>query len=220
MNFLKHYKTKKINKVLKNLQENSITTLRKKVKILMIDDEVYDIVELLNKRGYSIFYKNDVTYTIEVEPFDIVIVDIKGVGKNFGSPLQGLGYAKEVKKDYPHKIVLCYSGSTADPSFSEQLFYIDGFIKKDADIDSWVAKLDGFIKEYSDINYHWDIIKKQLKEHKFDIKKINEIEIIYRRSFENDDFDELKNTIMGIIDDAGMCLGVLNSLITLIKLFT
>lgn len=203
---------------LKKIKEKNITELRKKVKVLMIDDEEYDIVELLKNRGYNVYYKEDISYALEVEPFDIVILDIKGVAKKFGSTYEGFGFAKEIKMIYPHKLVLCYSG-TSDININEQLGSIDGFIKKDTDIDVWSQKLDSYIKKYCSIDYHWKIIESQLKDQNTNEKTIDSLRGAYVKSFETDSFDELKNTFMLNMSDVKMFIEVLGSLISLIKIF-
>ncbi|MCS4570084.1 hypothetical protein FZ989_03615 [Clostridium perfringens] len=114
---------------------------------------------MLSTRGYQVFYKEDIAYPIETEPFDIIVLDIKGVATRFGSNNEGFGFAKEVKMLYPNKIVLCYSG-TSDTKIMDQIKEIDDFIYKDRDIDSWASKLDFYIKKYSDVEYQWSVIEK------------------------------------------------------------
>lgn len=218
-NFLKRFKTKKHSKILKSFNNKDIPNLRNKIKILMVDDEDYEIVDLLIARGYHIYYKKDIEYVEETEPFDIIIFDIKGVGKRLGSPMQGFTFAKEVKLIYQHKLVYCYSG-TITKNISEQLNLIDGFIKKDTDIDKWVEKLDSFLQLYADVNYHWNIIKKQLDDLKIDINDISDMEKIYKESYQKDEFDNLKISFMSKIQDIKVYLGVLQSLVTLIKLLS
>ena len=45
-------------------------------RILIVDDEKFDIVQILRERKYDIYYKKDITYALEAEPFDIIIIDM------------------------------------------------------------------------------------------------------------------------------------------------
>lgn len=218
MGFFTKKTTKQYEQTIKKIKEKSITQLRKKVKILMVDDEEYDIVELLKNRGYEVYYKEDISYVLEVEPFDIIVLDIKNVAKRFGSVHEGFGFAKEVKMVYPQKLVLCYSG-TSDININEQLDKIDGFVKKDTDVDIWSQKLDGCITKFSDVNHHWGVIEKQLKEQKIDTESIERLKKLYLKSFETDSFDELKSTIMDNMNNAKLFIEVISSLTSLIQIF-
>lgn len=204
-------------KILDSLKENNITELRKKIKILLVDDEEYDIFELLKTRGYQVYYKNDVTYTLETEPFDIVILDIKGVAKNFGSTYEGFGFAKEIKKVYSNKIVICYSG-TNDTKIMDQLGEIDGFIYKDTDIDIWASRLDSLIKDYSSVEYQWKVIEKKLLEKRVDQKEIDELKKYYVQSLETESFNEFKQKFDTVINDIKLYAEILSSIFSLIKI--
>lgn len=217
LNLFRKDNKEKLNKILKSISKNDIVDLRRKVKILMVDDEEYAIFKLLNTRGYRMYYKSDINYVEEVEPFDIVILDIKGVAQEYGSTYEGFGFAIEVKKLYPNKIVLCYSG-TSDNNINSQLDKIDGYISKDTDIDQWTSRLDSLIRKYSSVDYHWDIINRKLIENHYPEETIEELRKLYIKSFNEDSFDELKNEFMSNINDAKMCIEVLTSLVSLIKL--
>lgn len=66
---------------LEMIEGSNISSLRKKTKILLVDDESDDIYQVLKERQYDVYYKNDMTYAIEAEPFEIVIMDIRGVAQ-------------------------------------------------------------------------------------------------------------------------------------------
>lgn len=206
-------------KVLNKIDEKSISELRKKIKILIVDDEEYDIFELLSTRGYQVYYKSDITYPIETEPFDLIVLDIKGVATKFGSTYGGFGFAKEVKMLYPNKIVICYSG-TSDTKIMDKLNEIDDFIYKDTDIDNWANKLDSYIKKYSDINYQWSIIEKKLSEKKIDEKEIDELKECYIESLQTESFNNFKNKFNISVNDVKLYIEIIGSIFSLIKIFS
>ena len=94
------------------IYDRNINTLRSKVKILIVGDEEFVLINILKERKYDIYWKKDITYAVEAEPFDIVVIDIIGIAKSLGSGMGGFAIAKE----------------------------IDGYISKDTDLDKWAEK--------------------------------------------------------------------------------
>lgn len=50
------------NAAIKLVYDNNIHTLRSRIKILIVDDEKFDIVQILRERKYDIYYKKDITF--------------------------------------------------------------------------------------------------------------------------------------------------------------
>lgn len=218
MGLFNRIKSNKINKEVNDIRNKDIVELRKKIRILIVDDEKYDIYDILKNRGYNIYYKQDINSVIEVEPFDITIFDIKGVAKEFASTYEGFGFAKEVKSIYPNKKVICYSG-TSDKRIMQEINKIDGFIDKDTDIDVWASRLDSYIKTYSSIDYQWSIIENQLYKKGLGKESVEELKKNYIKSIETESFVELKETFNLNIKDTKLYLEILNSIFSLIKIF-
>ena len=65
--------------------------------------------------------------------YDLIISDIKGVGKYFDSEFEGAFLLSELKKMYPYKSFAAYTGSAYDPRITE---FLSGIlvIKKDYSI--------------------------------------------------------------------------------------
>lgn len=205
-----------VDTVMNIVKERSIEKLRERVKILLVDDEEYEIIDILKTRGYSIYYKSDINYLIETEPFDIILLDIKGIAKKFGSPKQGFGFAVNVKNKYPQKIVISFSG-TSDIRINEELHKIDGFIMKDTDVDIWCNRLDKYIKDYCDPNYQWNAIAKKLKKDGVEEDIINELKDEFISSFENNSFDGFSSRFMQKVRNAKELMEILGVLISLFK---
>ena len=139
---------KEYAKALEMLEKNNISNIRKRIKILVVDDETDDIYQVLKERQYEVYYKNDMNYAVEAEPFEIVVMDIKGVAKRLQSNMEGFALACEVKHKYPLKRVCCYSGSI-HKEISEKLTdnKIDAFFSKDMEMDKICDKIDKLILE-------------------------------------------------------------------------
>lgn len=198
------------------VKEKSIEKLRERAKILLVDDEEYDIIDILKTRGYDIYYKSDINYLIETEPFDIILLDIKGIATKFGSPKEGFGFAMNVKSKYPQKVVISFSG-VSDVRINEELHKIDGFITKDTDVDTWCSRLDGFIKDYCDESYQWNAIANKLKNDGVNEDVINELKDEFFNSFKSNSFDKFSNKFMDKVKNAKELMEILGILISLLK---
>jgi DNA-binding NarL/FixJ family response regulator len=209
---------KEYAKALEMLEKNNISNIRKRIKILVVDDETDDIYQVLKERQYEVYYKNDMNYAVEAEPFEIVVMDIKGVAKRLQSNMEGFALACEVKHKYPLKRVCCYSGSI-HKEISEKLTdnKIDAFFSKDMEMDKICDKIDKLILEYADYKQQWEILRKQLVEHNMSEEDIKKIQGAYEDGFKKGDILQLNNVIMETIKNGTMMLNITSSIITLIK---
>jgi hypothetical protein len=211
---------KKYDTTIKLIDSNNIIALRSRVKVLIVDDDKnLGIVDNLIQRKYDIYYKSDMCYPIEAEPFDIVILDIRGIANNLGSSMEGFALAKDIKKRYPNKQVICFS-STLKAEIAEEIHKLDGFIKKDYTIEKWVDRLDQSIKDYLDINKQWVILEKQLTDNCISKSDINIIKDEYYNSFKIKSFDKLDTVLMGTIKNTKLMIEVFQSIMSLLKLLS
>lgn len=219
--FIKRKSRKKYVKALEMLEKNNIANIRKRIKLLVVDDETDDIYQILKERQYEVYYKNDMNYAIEAEPFEIVVMDIKGVAKRRQSSMEGFSLACDVKRKYPLKRVCCYSGSI-HKEISESLTdkKIDAFFLKDMDMDKICDKIDKLILEYADYKQQWEILRKQLIECSASEDDIEKIHNAYEEGFKDGNILELNNVIMETLKNGTIMLNIVSSIITLIKVWT
>lgn len=210
-------KRKDYASAIKFLDDNNISKLREKVKILFVDDEEFEIVEQLKDRRYNIYYKSDIWYAIEAEPFDVIIMDIKGVAKRTKSSMEGFSLAEEIKRTYPEKQVYCYSGMVIMNEVAEKLNNIDGYIMKDTDIDKWTEKLDGIIRDCVDIDKRWEIIRDQLVKNNVNDTDIQMIHRDYKRIYKDGQIEPFMTSVFSLVKQAGTALSLVNSVFTLIS---
>lgn len=203
---------------LEMIEGSNISSLRKKTKILLVDDESDDIYQVLKERQYDVYYKNDMTYAIEAEPFEIVIMDIRGVAQRLQSSMEGFALACDVKKKYPLKKVCCYSGTT-NTEITNQLTdkKIDSFFVKDVDIDKICQKIDQLILDYADYNKQWDVLYKEFLSNRISEKDIEKIKQAYFDGFEQGNLISLNEIIIGTIKNTTVMLNMTSSILTLIK---
>ena len=102
--------------------------------ILFIDDDPeYKIDKILQKMGFRHVDKiPDVTSVelTEIKQAEILFIDYNNVGKEIFGEKEGLGAALAIKKRYPSKKVVVYSGFPH--MYDNDLKHIDGLISKNS----------------------------------------------------------------------------------------
>ncbi len=200
------------------IDKNNISSLRKKVKILIVDDENDDLYVMLRERQYNVYYKKDMTYSIEAEPFDIALIDIKGIAQRRKSSMEGFDLACEIKKAYPLKKICCFSGSIHKEISSELANNkIDAFFMKDLENDKIAEKIDELIKDFSDYHKQWDVIYNQLRANSVADDQIAKIEKAYNKSFETGEFSGINSILNEHLKNASTVINIISSVLTLAK---
>lgn len=201
------------------IYDRNIHTLRSKVKILIVDDEEFVLIDILKERKYDIYWKKDITYAVEAEPFDIVVIDIIGIAKSLGSGMGGFTIAKEIKTRYPSKQVWCYSGSVIKPEISEKLKEIDGYISKDTDLDKWAEKLDGIINRYCSKEYQEEILMGQLRKLQISEGEISQILEEYKKGVESKNFNGITDMLSTLISSGKNVIEIVKLIYSFAELF-
>lgn len=112
------------------------------MSVLIIDDDEFIYANLLKKRGIHITQKRDIRSLSEVEPFDIVICDVEGVGQMMNLSFGGALIAAMIKERYPEKKVIIHSASTHSNKYAEFFNAVDAVIPKGSlDLDDWITLL-------------------------------------------------------------------------------
>ncbi len=160
---------------------------RNNVKICVIDDNGID-ENKLKKMGY-----NNVTAIKEyvnkeiIKPFDVVVCDINGIGNEIDPKRQGIAVALDIKKVYPEKIVILYSGENPidyDENLDFKTSNIDGFIKKGISTKDFVDQLDIYCSPFWNPIDAWKFAEKNLRDEQTPNKIIAYLEHIYVKSIE------------------------------------
>lgn len=145
--------------------------LRKKYEIAVIDDERFEPSENLRNRKFSIIELKDPNDIHAVKPYNIILCDIKGVGKCLGSELEGSQLIKNFRKFYPFKYIIAYTGQELDVRHNENLRFADRIVKKDIDIDKWEEIIDEAIEDIANPIKAWKKTRSYFLEH--DVKLDN-----------------------------------------------
>lgn len=157
---------------------------RDKTKVVIIDDEDFVFFEELRRSGFNITQYHDVEDLQTLGEFDVIICDIKGVGKKFNTKSEGAYLLRELKKKYPYKVFAAYTGSSHKLHINE---YLDGIsiIKKDIEVEDWCSEIENLIKKSKDPIYLWGLMREQLFKHGISTLDIARIEHEYTNTILN-----------------------------------
>lgn len=100
----------------------SFEEIKKRAKILVIDDSDFVYAPLFTRDGYTIEKWDDVENLEKLENnyFDLILLDIQGVGQS-ESEEEGFGILKHIRAKSPAQIVIAFSN--ADWSLKYQDFF-------------------------------------------------------------------------------------------------
>ena len=136
---------------------NGMAELRKHVSILVIDDNEFAPEAYLKANGYQIHHKQDIETIKDVEPYDIILCDIAGVGKKLGYQKEGAFIIREIHANYPNKRIIAYTSYTYNPELNQFFSMADFVAPKDFAIDDWIYALDEQVRKSIDPVNQWRI---------------------------------------------------------------
>jgi hypothetical protein len=181
---------------------------RAKIIIGVIDDAPFEPKQNLENTGYKIEYLGNPNTVDVVLKCHIVLCDLQGVGVALDPQKQGAFFIDEIKKNYPEKYVIAYTGGGLNASISrDAMTASDGFLKKDASIEEWRDKLDGLIVDLLDPYRVWQRQRLSLVKRNIDTFTILKLEdafvrsIIAREPQESSSFSRMLNS-GGVTGDA------------------
>jgi hypothetical protein len=157
---------------------------RTSVKIAIIDDETVPYLESLRNSDFLIHHFKDIESINSMQGFDIILVDIKGVGKKFESDFGGAFLISELRKFYPFKIIVAYTGQSFDASYNNYFSMADDVLKKDIDYDTWVDSLDQYIQLSLDPIKQWKRMREYLLKKEIDLIRLVKLEDEYVTGFQ------------------------------------
>lgn len=189
-----------------NVPSLKLKTLeRKQIPIMVIDDEPFSYLEHIKTHRFDIEYFEDIQTIESAEAYEIILCDIQGVGKKFNSKYEGAHVIAELRKKYPFKTIVAYTGYKHDPSFNRFFALADFSVNKDIDGDEWIDKLDHAIAIATDPKNRWIKVRSFLLEHDVPLYDIMMLEneyvklLINGKSIKDFPSTKLSNEISGDI---------------------
>lgn len=175
------------------LKEKSLSTIKKLTEILVIDDKEFGFLDALRKHEFSIQQKYDLTHLSDAAEYDIILCDIRGVGKFLESDYDGANLIKALKTKYPNKIILAYTANDYDASFQKYLDYADGIVPKGTyGLDDWVSLLEETLNDCADPVKQWERTRKLLLKANVSTIDVAKYESQYVKAIRNGSFESFK----------------------------
>lgn len=136
------------SRLLDNTQAaKTLNDLKIKTSILFVDDETFNVVNILKKSGWiNTSSKKDIDDldSSVVKNADIIFVDINGVGIKLQFKNQGLGLAGALKDKFPEKKIVIYSAETTGNRFEKILQKVDACLPKNAEPYEFIQLVEKF----------------------------------------------------------------------------
>lgn len=176
------------------LKEQSLTKLKKMTEILVIDDNPFSFLDALKNHEFNIEQKTDISSLKDVEAYDVILCDVRGVGKFLGSTYEGAYLIKQLKSKYPNKSIVAYTANEYNPDFQNYLSYADATIPKGSALEDWSSLLDRIIRESADPVIQWDKTRRALLEANVPTLEVAKYESQYVNAIKKESFESLKKT--------------------------
>src|SRR5438067_2540709 len=124
--------------------------LRRRSRILVIDDERPELVDDLQKAGFAVDYHPDINKEnlsfLDQNIFDLILLDFGNVGTSVG-PDQGLTLLRHIKRINPAIVVLAYTSKALGADHADFYRLADGVLAKDAGIAESMEKIEGNLQK-------------------------------------------------------------------------
>lgn len=130
--------------------------LRAAVQIAVIDDQPFAPENNLRNNNFQIVSFVDIHRIDQIQDYPIVLCDLQGVGSQLAGELQGAYLIEEIKRNYPEKAVIAFTGGSANSTISKRAaLAADNYLRKDVSIEDWRDVLDTHIQNLSNPIYVW-----------------------------------------------------------------
>ena len=181
-------------KVQRAISKNRISLNRANVPIVVIDDQEFAPLVTLRKNGYNIAYMSDIPNMSALTNYSIILCDLRGVGTEMNPTLQGAHIIKQIKQEFPEKIVIAYTGGGDRRMLAYAISVADHYTEKDTPIESWCDLLDSAIKDLANPAYVWRRLRVRFLSAGVTPYDLAVLEDLFVRSFEKGP-DEFKKAL-------------------------
>lgn len=159
--------------------------IKKRSRILIIDDGDFEYKSLFERDGYSIdkWTKNEDIDQDKLDShyYDIILLDINGVATDRTTE-HGFGLLEYIKEKNPAQIVIIYSASLFGISAYNYAKLADDCLDKSSDYYNFKKIIDKHLENCIDLQYYVNVLKSITQKEGIDF---NSIEKEFRSAIEN-----------------------------------
>ncbi|MHB1274168.1 MAG: hypothetical protein ACYCZD_15655 [Rhodanobacter sp.] len=180
---------KKLSALHVSLQDSA--RLKQNTQIAVIDDQPFSKIDVLRNHKFNITELGDIRSVDQVAEYSIIVCDIRGVGKSLSSDLEGAHLAAEIRKTYPDKYLISYSGAQFDITYNDPLRSVDASIAKDAPTEQWVAVLERGLETVTNPRERWVRLRRNLLDRGVEVHEVFDLEQGFIKAIEKRDESQI-----------------------------
>ncbi len=152
--------------------ELPLEEIRKRSRLLVIDDQDFYYLGLFIKDGYQIEKWDDIKDLNKLETgyYDIILLDLHGVGRQ-QSQDQGFGILRHCRKVCPAQIIIAYSNADWSVKYQDFFYMADAVLYKQKDYVDFKRTVDELLTARFSLGFYIDRISKLLSPHLHDLSK-------------------------------------------------
>jgi CheY-like chemotaxis protein len=150
--------------------------IRKRSRILVIDDSDFAYRTLFENEGYTIEKWDDVDDLPKLEKgyYDIILLDIQGVGKEH-SKEQGLGILKHLHEVCPTQIIIAYSNADFSLEYQDFFKMADAVLAKADDYVQFKRTVDKLLRERFSLGFYLKRVEGLVSPYANDVEKVRRL---------------------------------------------
>lgn len=189
----------------------SLPELRKRTKILVIDDDVDAFpVQSLRNQGYTIEHWAEVQSMERLErgDFDIIILDIAGVARKLSPEEDGFAVLQHLKQHNPMQIIVAFSGQSFDLSKQEFFKLADDTLPKPVNTLKCRQILDELIESKMTVRHLWDTVSALMRAEGVTERKVAKLEKQLAKAIESARSPDVPDIVSGCVERGELALKV------------
>jgi len=179
--------------------EIPLEDIKKRTRLLVIDDAEFPYQELFKRDGYTIERWADVLDLpkLEAGAYDIILLDLQGVGRQ-QSAEQGLGILRHLRQVSPSQIIIAYSSADWPLKYQEFFRLADEVLAKSSDYVDFKRKVDDLLKQRFSLGFYVNRVRTLVAEH---LQGSDQLDRVVRRSIQDRSPEKLQKYLQGKITD-------------------
>ncbi len=140
--------------------ELSLEEIKRRARVLIIDDKGFAYGDLFRRDGYAIDEWKDVDNLSRIEngSFDLILLDMHGIGKSVTSD-QGMGILRHIRKVAPSQLVVAFSDSDFSLKYHDFFKEADAILPKSADYVDFKRAVDDLLKSRFSLGFYLERVK-------------------------------------------------------------
>lgn len=196
--------------------------IKKRVRIILVDDEDGFPLNLFQAEGYAIERWEKISATtyskLESGFYDVIILDIKGVAQDISAE-DGLAVLESIKKKNPAQIIIAYSQHSYDISKIKFFQLADENITKPSDFLKIKETLDSLIEKKFNPTRYIESLHKVLEEQGMGKKEIIRIDNSLSESIKKKNQPDWKSVFSFAKDNVEIYKQTVSLATTILKFF-